>query len=112
MDFITDVLTGRILDWVLATPVGQTLLALAVSVVVVSVALHGILLGLRKLAGLTPWGWDDTAVGHGLLFTEKVLAIAREVVAFAPGPFKAIAAALKPAEPPKPAPKKKAANKK
>ena len=96
MDLLTDIFTGKLAEWIMATPIGETAIAVMVTVVLVSLALQGVLLLLRPLVKRTPWLWDDGIVARGLTFTNKALSIAREVVAFAPGPFKAIAAALKP----------------
>ena len=95
MDWLTDIVTGRLAEWILATPIGQTAIAVMVTVVIVTLAVQAVLQMARPLARLTPWGWDDSIVERGLVWTSKALSMAREIVAFAPGPFKAVASALK-----------------
>lgn len=99
MDWIMELATGQVLQWIMATPLGQSLLALAVTVVTVALVLEYVLLGLRKLALLTPFAWDDNAVDRSLIVTRRLLEIARLAVQFDPKVFKRIGAVLdRPAE--------------
>ena len=94
MDWLTDIASGAILDWLLASPIGGSFLAIAVTVVTVAVVLENALLLARKLAAMTPFAWDDTAADRGLVIVRRVLEIARLAVQFDTKAFKRIGAVL------------------